>query len=499
MVSHINSVGLTGLEGCLIECECDLSGGLPNFEIVGLPDASVKEARDRVRTAVKNSGYEFPRRRITVNLAPADMRKEGPVYDLPILLSVLEASGQLEIRDTDCCFAGELSLNGELRPVRGALPMAVAAKAAGMKKMFLPKDNASEAALADGMEIYGAETLGELLAHLNGENLLSPAEELAAWEHTGISLDFADVRGQENARRAVEVAAAGGHNILLIGPPGAGKSMIAGRIPSILPELTRTEALECTQIHSIAGFTNRERPIVTERPFRAPHHTISTAGLSGGGRIPRPGEISLAHNGVLFLDELPEFRADALEILRQPLEEGRITISRVAGNCSYPSKFMMVCAMNPCKCGWYGHPSGKCKCGEQAVKAYVGKISGPLLDRIDMHVYVPAVKYDELNSRETPESSSVIKERVEAARAKAYSRGFLCNADMKAKDIRTICALDSDGGRLLKSAFEKLGMTARSHDRILKVARTIADLDDSENITAIHIAEAIQYRNLDRK
>ena len=499
MVAKVSSVGLWGVDGYRVLCECDLSGGLPSFEVVGLPDAAVKESRDRVRAAIKNCGFDFPMRRITVNLAPADLRKEGPIYDLPILLSILCSAGIIDPLPEKIAFVGELSLSGELRPVNGALPMAMAAAEAGMKRIYLPAENAREAAFAENIDVYGIDTVGTLIEHINRRQKLAPEVPGNAQETEEDLPDFADVKGQEAARRAVEVAAAGRHNLLLVGPPGAGKSMIASRIPSIMPELTREEALECTKIHSVAGLTGHKNPLVTVPPFRAPHHTISSVGLSGGGTIPRPGEVSLAHNGVLFLDELPEYKSDALEILRQPLENGSITISRAAGSCEYPSDFMLVCAMNPCKCGWYGHPTRRCTCREDARKQYIARISGPLLDRIDMHITVPAVKYEELNAARPSESSKAIKARVMEARKRAEARGFSSNAAMGAADIRRYCVLDAAGAALLKAAFDRMGMTARGHDRIIKVARTIADLAGSKEIRAEHVAEAIQYRTLDRE
>ena len=499
MVANIASIGLWGIEGYRVECECDLSGGLPTFEVVGLPDAAVKESRDRVRAAIRNSGFEFPMRRITVNLAPADMRKEGPIYDLPILLSILRSSGRLEALPEGACFVGELSLSGELRPVTGALPMAMAAAEAGMKRIYLPRENAPEAAYAENIEVYGIDKVSTLIEHINNGRELRSEEPREAGERSEHLPDFADVKGQLTARRAVEIAAAGRHNIVMIGPPGAGKSMIAARIPSIMPELTREEALECTKIHSVAGLTGHSSPLITVPPFRAPHHTVSSVGLSGGGTVPRPGEVSLAHNGILFLDELPEYKNEALEILRQPLENGSITISRAAGSCSYPCSFMLVCAMNPCKCGWYGHPTHPCTCREDARKQYISRISGPLLDRIDMHIVVPAVKYNDLNNKRPSESSKSIKMRVVEARKRAEERGFSSNAAMHASDIRKYCVLDQAGSTILEAAFERLGMTARGHDRILKVARTIADLAGSKDIQVNHVAEAIQYRCLDRE
>ncbi len=499
MLFKIRSLGLHGVTGYEVAAECDLSGGLPNFDIVGLPDAAVKEARERVRAAIKNSGFAFPVSRITVNLAPAHLRKAGTVYDLPILLGILAAGGQVGFNASRCAFVGELSLSGNLRPVAGMLPMALAARRAGIDTLYVPADSAAEATLADGLTIYPVENVPQLVRHLKGEARLAPA---AAWTASGsdpAAPDFAEVKGQEKVKRALEIAAAGGHNIAMIGPPGSGKSMLARRLPSILPDMTRQEALEATAIHSVMGLTSPEQPLLLRRPFRNPHHTISAMGLAGGGSpFPRPGEISLAHHGVLFMDELPEFHKDVLEVLRQPLEEGQVTISRAAGNEVYPSRFMLVCAMNPCKCGWYGHPSGRCRCAPADVERYLGKLSGPFLDRIDLYVEVPALEYEELASRPRAESSAEIRTRVNAARAVQSARfgagGPHCNARMGQQELQDCCALDAQGQALMKGAFDRLGLTARSYDRLLRVGRTIADLEGSETIEASHLAEAIQYR-----
>ena len=499
MVVTVRSLGLNGIAGYAVSAECFLSGGLPAFDIVGLPDAAVREARERVRAAVKNCGAKFPVSRITVNLAPAGQKKAGTVYDLPIFVGLLAAGRELPPPAQQAAFIGELSLTGALRGVTGVLPMALAARDAGVKELYVPAENAAEATLAGGLTVYGVPDVGALVRHLRGEERLSPASAWVPEAEEAAGPDLRDVMGQENARRALEIAAAGGHNLLLIGSPGAGKSMLAKRLPSILPDMTRQEFLQTTEIYSVAGLTEPSHPLVTHRPFRSPHHTASPVSLSGGGTVPRPGEISLAHNGILFLDELPEFDKAALETLRQPLEDGVVTITRASGSLTLPSRFMLVCAMNPCRCGWFGHPSGRCTCTDSQVQSYLRRISGPLLDRIDMHVEVPSVEYEAMRRKEQPESSQQVRSRVNAARQVQQRRyegtGVTCNAYMTPAMIGQYCRLDAAGEKLMQGAFDRLGLTGRSHDRILRMARTIADLEGEEQILPTHLAEAIQYRS----
>ncbi len=506
MLARVLSSAVMGIDAYIVEVELDISDGLPAFATVGLPDSAVKESRERVTAAIKNSGFYFPPSRITANLAPADVRKEGSAFDLPIALGVMAATGQIQPDNFERMLVlGELALDGSVRSVHGCLPMAAIAKENRFKGVILPKANAKEAAVIDDLEVYPVESLQEAVEHLNGQRTIPSFQydiREAFDQQSEYPVDFVDVKGQEHVKRAIEVAAAGGHNLIMIGPPGSGKTMIAKRIPTILPDMTLEEALETTKIHSIMGLLGNDVPLIATRPYRSPHHTISDAGLIGGGKFPRPGEVSLSHHGVLFLDELPEFRKNVLEVMRQPLEDGQVAIARAAASYTYPANFMLVAAMNPCPCGFFGDPSRECRCSRQQIQNYISRISGPLLDRIDLQVEVPAVKYKDLASEFVGEPSASIRERVQRARHIQQERftqaQIYCNANMESRHLREFCKVEDAAQELLRVAITQLGLSARAYDRILKVARTIADLAKSPTIEAEHVSEAIQYRSLDR-
>lgn len=506
MLAKVQSAVVIGIDAYIVKVELDVYEGLPMFNIVGLPDVSVKEAKDRVAAAIKSSALLYPPKRIIANLAPANIRKEGSALDLPLAIAVLVATGQIMPKMLeDYVILGELSMDGGVRPIKGALPIAIGVRDGNIKGIILPKDNAREAAVVNNIDVFPVENLRQVTDFLNGRNDIKPfiydiSEAFA--QSCEYSVDFSDVKGQEHVKRSLEVAAAGGHNAIMVGPPGSGKTMLAMRLPTILPEMTLEEALETTKVYSVAGMMPSNKALIATRPFRSPHHTVSDAGLIGGGKFPRPGEVSLAHNGVLFLDELPEFDKSALEVMRQPLESGVVTISRATATLTYPANFMLVAAMNPCPCGYHTDPNKECRCTPAQIHKYMSKISGPLLDRIDIHIEVPAVKYKDLIGDPSGESSSEIRKRVNRARQIQHQRfageKIYCNAHMRTRQIRKYCKVEESGMRLLEIAIKQLGLSARAYDRILKVSRTIADLAESDIIDAEHISEAIQYRSLDR-
>ncbi len=508
MLAHVTSSAVNGIDAYQVEVEVDIASALPSFTIVGLPDTAVQESRERVRAAIKNCGLEFPSRRITINLAPADVRKEGPSFDLPIAVGILAATGQVETAFIeDCVVVGELSLDGSVRGVSGVLPIALGARQANIRKLIVPSHNVKEAAIVDEVDVYPITNLSEIVHLLNNPDQMLPAifdlTEIEALEEPNYDVDFADVKGQEACKRALEVAVAGGHNILMVGPPGSGKTMLARRIPSVMPPLHKEEALDVTKLYSVCGLLGPGEALITRRSFRSPHHTISNAGLSGGGSYPRPGEVSLAHHGVLFLDEFPEFRRDVLEIMRQPLEDGQVTIARAQCSLTYPARFMLVAAMNPCPCGYFNDHTKACTCTPHMISKYLQRISGPLLDRIDIHIEVPRLKQDELLRKTPGESSGNMRDRVRKARAIQYERfigtAVYSNAHMSSRQLREYVVLTPGAEGMLKQAIERLKLSARAYDRILKISRTIADMDEATVVAEQHIAEAVQYRSLDRK